>query len=619
MRKSLPLAALAIVLALGTAEAGLTTRSMDAVEAEVTAREAALTGDLTKQDKKLRAVYRAALKYFAKDSTSRTKDAKWIGKIARKLSGKTLRSDADFQALVHGGVDAFVNELDGSLVHVRRGNDLVDGDNKHDAKSEKYFAKAQARIALTLEQESMGKKLKYCMQAEAFTRKSRTWVDKALDLETGLSAHQRKFLREMPEGYTGTQNCLDCHATVGAQMLQAGHHEWKGVSANIEGHETHEHGKIDLLNNFCIAIPSNEGRCTQCHTGYGWKDKDFDFTDASKVDCLICHDTTGTYQKDLKTGGLPVPGIDLTAVALSVGEPGRSNCLPCHANAGGGDNVKHGDLASTIGSTTREFDVHMGTDGGNFTCQRCHTSSDHGIAGNALHSQDEGTTDCTDCHTGNFHGGILDTHTQRIACQTCHIPAFSRSLPTKMEWYWGDAGQDISPIPTDEYGKATYNKMKGTFVWQKDVKPELRWFNGKWRRALIGDADTYTELPANLADPVGSKDDPTAKIYPFKKMIGNQPADTVNQRIIVPHLFGMGPGPNPYWVKYDWAAALAEGAAYAGQPYSGTYGFVDTVMYLSVNHEIAPKAQARTCNDCHNGGIDFTALGYAEDPASAGQ
>jgi hypothetical protein len=101
-------------------------------------------------------------------------------------------------------------------------------------------------------------------------------------------------------------------------------------------------------------------------------------------------------------------------------------------------------------------------------------------------------------------------------------------------------------------------------------------------------------------------------------MIGRQAADAVNQTMLVPHLFGMGPGENPYWAKYDWDLALAEGAAYAGQDYSGEYEFVDTVMYLSINHEIAPKEEARGCGDCHFGGIDFTTLGYDGDPMMGG-
>jgi hypothetical protein len=56
-------------------------------------------------------------------------------------------------------------------------------------------------------------------------------------------------------------------------------------------------GKKNVINNFCTAIPSNYEFCTACHVGYGWKDQNFDFASQENVDCLVCHDTTGTYRK----------------------------------------------------------------------------------------------------------------------------------------------------------------------------------------------------------------------------------------------------------------------------------------------------------------------------------
>ena len=68
---------------------------------------------------------------------------------------------------------------------------------------------------------------------------------------------------------------------------------------------------------------------------------------------------------------------------------------------------------------------------------------------------------------------------------------------------------------------------------------------------------------------------------------------------IAPALFGQAAGPHPFWEKFDWGLALQEGAAYSGVPFSGTFGFPNTVMYLSVNHQIAPKEMALNCNACH--------------------
>ena len=446
--------------------------------------------------------------------------------------------------------------------------------------------------------------------------------------------------------YEGTRSCLNCHGLIGEDLLTNAHFTWKGVSSNITGFEGQDdNGKVNLINNFCIAVPTNEGRCTHCHTGYGWADNTFAFNDPETVDCLICHDQSGTYKKGKTSAGMPDPAVDLNIVARSValndGKPTRQNCTFCHANAGGGDNVKHGDIAMNLLNTTREYDVHMGTDGGDMDCVDCHKVMrvngdgqlvDHGIGGMPLHSVDDGDMQsCTDCHgnQASIHVGttvqsVTDIH-DTLACQVCHIPAISRFKSTKMEWYWADAGLEADPNPPSEDadGNVTWDKKKGTFVWAKEVRPELLYFDGKWDRMMINKNDQYTDLPVVLAKPTADYTTPGAMIYPFKKMIGNQPADAGNQTMLVPHLFGTAGGPNPFWGKYDWSLALTDGANYTGQTYTGAYEFVDTVMYLTVNHEIAPPEQAlgmdSACGDCHTSDvIDWIGLGWSDDPVLGG-
>ncbi len=375
-----------------------------------------------------------------------------------------------------------------------------------------------------------------------------------------------------------------------------------------------------------------------CHPSYGWKsDSPASFFDnTANIDCLICHDTTGTYKKHPTANGgggsaaLIVDGeltvvqpADLTDIAFNVGTPTRVNCLACHAKAGGDDNVKHGDLSTDLIEPTEDQDVHMG--GLDFNCQECHTASHHKIAGTTELHSDEGQASCTECHSetethteNGLVALLLNRHAKRIGCQTCHIPTFSRSQATTVAWYWNEAGEDRTDIP-QQFGKDTYSKKKGRFVWAKNVTPTYLWYNGKWQHKVVNANDTYTEAgtaadPVVIAAPTATIADENAKIYPFKKLIGRQPADTTNQRLVVPHLFGTGPGPNPYWVKFDWGLAIAEGTAYAGQPYSGDYGFVNTVNYLSINHEVAPKESALRCEDCHGVEGFFEALGYDKDP-----
>jgi len=458
------------------------------------------------------------------------------------------------------------------------------------------------------------------------------------------------------KAYEGTSDCLKCHGMIGADMLMRAHFTWQGVSSNITGFEEGPHGKNDLINNFCVAVPTNEGRCTQCHAGYGYDDKNFDFADMKNVDCLVCHDQTGTYAKAPKTAGLPVETLpdgtplDLNKVARSVAEnegvPTIKNCIDCHAKAGGGDNVKHGDLALSLVDTTREFDVHMGTDGANVDCVFCHAVKkdgsenviDHGIGGMPYHSVDEGEMKtCEGCHgdANSVHVGkpveaVITLH-PTLACQVCHIPTFARNTPTKTEWYWETAGDmDRVPVIDPETNRPDYDKMKGDFVWATNVRPTLRYFDGMWNRAIINANDKFTgtpttENPVVLGEPSADYNTAGAKIYPSKKMIGNQPADANNNTVLVPHLFGTKGGPNPYWGNWNWDLALQDGAAYTGQTYSGEFQFVDTVMYLTVNHEVAPKEQAygysgtSSCVDCHNNGqIDWTELGWTDEPPPFG-
>ena len=322
------------------------------------------------------------------------------------------------------------------------------------------------------------------------------------------------------------------------------------------------------------------------------------------------------------------------------------NCIGCHAKAGGGDNVKHGDIALSLLNTTAEFDAHMGSvesGGGGMDCVACHSVKnvngaviDHGIGGMPYHSVDEGELKtCEGCHgdAASRHAGkpveaVITSHTM-LACQVCHIPTFARETPTKTEWYWAEAG-DVERgkefDPSIEYGDTgvpIYDPMKGSFVWEENVRPTLRYFNGMWDRFIIEANDKFTELPAVLGEPSADYNTVGAKIYPFKKMIGNQPADLNNNTVLVPHLFGTKGGPNPYWGTWDWNLALQDGAQYTPQTYSGEYQFIPTVMYLTVNHEVAPKEQAygmdNACGDCHGSDqIDWTELGWTDEPPPFG-
>jgi len=400
-----------------------------------------------------------------------------------------------------------------------------------------------------------------------------------------------------------TKNCLSCHKKEGKAILKTSHWKWQGPSPFTVGQEKRiDLGKRhDTINNFCINLSGNWPRCTSCHIGYGWKDAHFNFKDMGRIDCLVCHDATGTYKKTPAGAGFPKKGLDLVKIAKSVGRPSRANCgMNCHFRGGGGDAVKHGDMSSALAKPSKAHDVHMGiTDGGmNFRCQDCHKTRNHMISGRSVSvPATEGDISCEYCHTDRPHIGRelidyhLNKHTKHVACQTCHIPIYSKSNPTKVYWDWSTAGRDIKP-GKDKYGMPTYNKKKGGFRWQEAAKPAYRWYNGTVKRYLLGDRidlDGVTELTS----PVGDIKDPASRIYPFKIHRGKQIADSVNRYLVAPKLW------KGYWSYWDWDRAAREGMEAAGLPFSGKHQFVKTVMYWGLTHEVTPKENALSCSACH--------------------
>lgn len=410
-------------------------------------------------------------------------------------------------------------------------------------------------------------------------------------------------------GQDVTQACLSCHPDAAAQVMQTTHWTWESKPYQPEGRpEPVTVGKKNSLNNFCLGIQSNWASCTSCHAGYGWTDANFDFDQTENVDCLVCHDQSGTYAKG--KGGQPKEGVDLAVAAQSVSYPTRDNCGVCHFNGGGGNAVKHGDLDQHLYNPSDNLDVHMGRE--NLQCTDCHQSQDHQIQGRAISVslELENQVACTDCHVEKLHEDErINAHIQSVACQTCHLPTFARGDATKMVWDWSTAGQDL---PEDDH---SYLKIKGSFVYEKNVIPEYYWYSGVQDRYLLGDP-IDPEQPTMINTIAGDIQDPEARIFPFKVHRAKQPYDTVNNYLLQPRTAGEG----GFWTTFDWKSALELGAADTGMEFSGEYGFAETWMYWPLTHTITPAEDALQCTACHseNGRLDWKALGYNGDPMEWG-
>ncbi|WED20677.1 tetrathionate reductase family octaheme c-type cytochrome [Vibrio sp. JC009] len=474
-------------------------------------------------------------------------------------------------------------------------------------------------------------------EAVPVSKKKATSIASTADHSTFESLHE-----EFDYAPDVTLACIECHTESAKQIHSTFHWTWaKEVDGVMVGKSQ------NAFNNYCVSARGNES-CTQCHVGYGWRNEDFDLEEEENVDCLVCHDTTGTYKKNGASSGHPyyedkvVKGevvqkaVDLSYVAQHVGTPDRENCLACHANGGGGNGVKHGDTDMSLVNPEFALDVHMSPDKLNFACQDCHTASEHEISGryydrkahidhelNMGRKEREGNNvSCESCHSETPHNDReIDNHTSKVACASCHIPEMARGpYLTKLSWDWSTAGKtkDGKPYVIDEVFDGVehhaYMSKKGTFTWGKNVVPEYRWYKGELDQMTFQDTIDPANAPIDINPPTGNYSDPEAKIWPFKIHKGKQPYDKDRNKMLPIKLYGKK-GTGAFWTELDWDKALAAGAKLNDLEFSGNYDFIETNGYWPIKHMVAPADQAVACESCHskesrlNGLNDFYLVG----------
>jgi octaheme c-type cytochrome (tetrathionate reductase family) len=414
-----------------------------------------------------------------------------------------------------------------------------------------------------------------------------------------------------------TAACISCHSEAEKQFHKTIHWTWLADPSEKQN----EYGKAgNSLNNFCISTNKTaDAGCLSCHPGWGNSKQ-------TSVNCLVCHsgksmnfDEAVTDIKGfLKEGDEESKEMareiqaELRDAAQNIGLPARKNCGSCHFYGGGGDGVKHGDLDTSLAKPSKTLDVHMGVDGQDFNCTRCHTTTLHNISGRVYTRpaatdrkslvDDDLTTKitCESCHTAQPHKGgeKMNEHTDKVACQSCHIAEFARVNPTKMFWDWAQSGKlkDGKKYKTkDEFGKFDYMSIKGQMKWAKNVKPEYFWYNGVIKSVTAKDKIDPAGV-AKVSWPVGDGEDPNSRIYPFKVHSGKQPYDKVNQTLLMPLLSGK----KGYWSTLDWNEALAIGQEAMGLPFSGEFDFVETSYVFPITHMVAPKDKSLSCTECHS-------------------
>lgn len=418
--------------------------------------------------------------------------------------------------------------------------------------------------------------------------------------------------KEFSSGSQITDACLSCHTEAKEQFHKTIH--WTWLSPYDDGDT---YGKAGYsVNNFCISANKMEDKdCNSCHVGWNGKE--------DGINCLLCHSRQdikwsaefADYEFFKEMGDLEIADEiqkKIQNAAKDIGLPGRKNCGNCHFYGGGGEAVKHGDLDASLIKPKKTLDVHMGIDGEDFTCTRCHTTSFHRIAGRVYstpaitHRKSLVESDlvpkimCESCHTATPHknGHKANDHTDRVACQSCHIPEFARAHATKMWWDWSTAGKLKDGKPYREKGewdRPTYKSIKGTFRWEKNVVPEYFWYNGSLTTVTAKDVIDPTGQ-VWISKPNGSRKDKNSRIFPFKVHRGKTPYDKVNNTILAILESEQVDG---FWKTFDWQDSFEKGMAIMDLPYSGEYGFVDTGYVYPTTHMVAPKDNVVDCSECH--------------------
>lgn len=418
-----------------------------------------------------------------------------------------------------------------------------------------------------------------------------------------------------------TSACLTCHTEGARQLHETIHWNWEHTfpKSGIQ------YGKRHIIDNNVLSVASNEAYCATCHNGYGFAGEDFDFNADNHVDCLSCHDTTGTYDKLPGAAGHLAyepteypPGSgntwqppDLNEIAQNVGATSRETCGSCHFGARNTNPVIHGNLPAALADPSPEQDVHMGTDYLSFSCSSCHEPDRHQFF--SSHYQPVSQSDmadshrvhatCISCHDrDDVHDNpVLTQHTERVACQSCHIPDYARSAPTMVSWDWSQAGRTNEQggplVERNAQDLLTYHGHYGAFEWQQNVTPAYIWFSGAISYTQVGDTIDPSQQVA-LNELHGSADNPDARLWPTRTYQGIIPYDAENNTLVAVHL--AGEDQRAYWNGMDWEAAIATGMEAEELPYSGSHDFVATEMSWLLNHNIAPADQAVKCGECHS-------------------
>jgi hypothetical protein len=442
----------------------------------------------------------------------------------------------------------------------------------------------------------------------------------ALSVATLLSVawEQTAFAAHEDLLWEGTQSCLTCHNAEALDMHASSHYQWKGPAPyTVNGPDMQ--GKIDTaFNSYCVSILGNWNACGSCHAGLGAKpEPNPTAAQLQNIDCLICH------QKDYKrkkVNGVFIPDtanmtITMDQAVQTVHLPERLNCLQCHAKGGGGDNNKRGDITMAHAITAdRNFDVHMSSTGANLSCQECHTTQNHLIAGRGSDLRQTDLDVAMTCSTAACHPtkatatghttADVNRHIGRVACQTCHIPSYARNAADTA----ADESTEVYRDWTIPEWNAALGRYEPTIPRGSNLKPAYRfWGDYSWNYSLGEPAwlDPATGAYAT-SRPVGAINALISKLYPFKYKKSLQPLASNGVLVALDTAVYFSTG------NYD--SAVKAGLTNMGYSSTQPYTNVETDTFQLITHEVMPRANALSCAQCHTATatqMNLKEMGYA--------
>ena len=347
----------------------------------------------------------------------------------------------------------------------------------------------------------------------------------------------------------------------------------------------------------------------------------------------------------------------------------RRSCLNCHAGAAGANGAKRGDLStSNIASTDLTLDRHMATTGSNMTCSNCHNVDDtptindadrpttHRVRGRGLdlRANDHATRftcDSAGCHNAaTVHNSVsnsglvsrerLTRHTNKVACQTCHIPRYAKGVATEVARDWQEP--HVTQTACNGRGGWLPNEIKSsTATPPVPLTPSYQWFDGTSQVYYLTEPLTNTPRktlpetmvaalnmpagtqayvmgrpnpnPENAATRVSGASLAAAKIYPMKEHWGKLARNVSVNNPEVPVNSLIPQSTFEFFRTGSFCRSVAEGlgqdpdaVCLAGQdqePPDGTE-VVAVHTYQTLNHGVEPQANSlganSTCGTCHS-------------------